>query len=564
MTIRSVIRAALNRLAARPSKVGFAARRLLGRPEASDVVDLYRGLLGREPESPRVVARNQGTHWRDVVVQLATSAERASADDAMAQTPGGRLLAENVRPGDRVVLLGDETGRHGLGVAALVGPEGAVEVFEPDPKMRQASRARVASHPQATVHDVSTWPGIADAAVGPEPLHVLRVGAGVRWPDAIGTVRALAHHQALRIVVERSDAQEATRALDDLRALHFPVEFVDSSGEARTATPEAIGGADGPIALLARRVRPDPKRKLTRADVVWAYRLLLDREPDSHLAVTEKATDRTVAELRQEILESEEFRRALVSADWADAPQVVIKELDGVRIFLDLSDSLARTIARGEHESGELDFVRRTLRPGDHAVDVGGHMGVFALTMARIVGPSGRVWVYEPVRENADLLEASISENGFDDVVTLERAIVGDHEDVAGFVLPNDRADHGAGSLATAATVPDDRSEIRRLPMVTLDGSKIGGPVRLIKLDAEGAERLCLRGARELLRRDHPVLLCELNEPQLRRISGCDPRTFISEVESIGYTCRRLVDGEIGDRVRDSIDELVSSVVFLP
>ena len=45
--------------------------------------------------------------------------------------------------------------------------------------------------------------------------------------------------------------------------------------------------------------------------------------------------------------------------------------------------------------------------------------------MASIVGLSGRVYAFEPLGRNAELLEQAILENGFEDNVILERAAVG-------------------------------------------------------------------------------------------------------------------------------------------
>ena len=40
----------------------------------------------------------------------------------------------------------------------------------------------------------------------------------------------------------------------------------------------------------------------------------------------------------------------------------------------------------------EIRFVRRLLGPGMNAIDIGANYGVYSLTIARSVGPSGRVW----------------------------------------------------------------------------------------------------------------------------------------------------------------------------
>lgn len=52
----------------------------------------------------------------------------------------------------------------------------------------------------------------------------------------------------------------------------------------------------------------------------------------------------------------------------------------------------------------EIRFVRRWLRPGMRAVDVGANVGVYTVPMARAVGDGGQVWAFEPTPEAADFL----------------------------------------------------------------------------------------------------------------------------------------------------------------
>ena len=70
----------------------------------------------------------------------------------------------------------------------------------------------------------------------------------------------------------------------------------------------------------------------------------------------------------------------------------------------------------------EIRFVRRWLRPGMHAVDVGANAGIYTASMAGAVGPQGRVWAYEPGPRSADLLQAMLEANRFDRVVPASRS----------------------------------------------------------------------------------------------------------------------------------------------
>src|SRR3954469_6119476 len=138
---------------------------------------------------------------------------------------------------------------------------------------------------------------------------------------------------------------------------------------------------------------------LTRDHVVWAYRLLLDRDPENEDVIGPKlAGSRSTAELRHHLITSAEFRAKNPDFAHTNDPTVVIKEIaPGVRLFIDLSDHvIGLNILRGQDGRAEIRFLRRVLTMGDSAVDVGAHIGFFTMLMAAAVGPEGRVYAFEP------------------------------------------------------------------------------------------------------------------------------------------------------------------------
>src|SRR5437762_2612101 len=119
---------------------------------------------------------------------------------------------------------------------------------------------------------------------------------------------------------------------------------------------------------------PDHPGGLTRDHVVWAYRLLLDRDPENEDVIGPKlAGSRDTTELRGHLMTSAEFQEKNRDYAHTNDRTLVIKELDGgVRLFVDLSDHvIGLNIVRGRYEAEEIDFARSGLKPGDTAVDVG-------------------------------------------------------------------------------------------------------------------------------------------------------------------------------------------------
>ena len=306
---------------------------------------------------------------------------------------------------------------------------------------------------------------------------------------------------------------------------------------------------------------------LTREHVVWAYRILLDREPESEDVILPKMRAyRTTRELRHDIVTSEEYQQKNPDFAQANEPTLVIRELEGgVRLVIDLADhAIGLNVLRGRFELNELDFVRRTVGPGHNVIDAGAHIGFFAMHMGALVGPAGSVQCFEPFDENAECLERSIRENGFGDRVRLERAAVGAATGMATLVFAPRSLNTGGAFLGRPGIATPSGHDLRAVRVVALDEYPVRRPVRFIKIDVEGAEPLALGGAARLLGEDRPVILSELHPFQLERVSAVTPRDFIGQLARAGYRCHLLGAGVPGPAIDDAPASGVTSVVFLP
>jgi FkbM family methyltransferase len=307
---------------------------------------------------------------------------------------------------------------------------------------------------------------------------------------------------------------------------------------------------------------------LTRDHVVWAYRLLLDRDPENEDVIGPKlAGSRDTRELRHHLITSAEYRQKNPDFAHTNDSTIVIKELGdgGPRLFLDLSDHvIGLSILRGQYEPDEIRFVRGLLKPGDVAVDVGAHIGFFTIQMAAAVGPAGAVFAFEPFDQNADLLERSVAENGFDDRIVFRRAAVGEHGGTATLTFPVETLNTGGAYLLRSGTDPLAGNRTRDVPLVALDEAGLRRPVRLIKMDVEGAEPQVVRGAARTLREDRPIILSELHPTQLERASGTTAARFLSDMAALGYRAHRLEGAALGPALDTAPDAALISVVFVP
>jgi FkbM family methyltransferase len=312
------------------------------------------------------------------------------------------------------------------------------------------------------------------------------------------------------------------------------------------------GVAPAPADVAPADVAPAPAgvaAQVTREQVTWAYRILLDREPESELAIVEKVRAWTnTSDLRADIMASPEFRarnpKALLRPRESD---LVIKLLpDGARLFVDLYDRvIGQAILLDEYEPDQLAFMRRHVRVGQVVVDVGAHIGRYALECAARVGPAGHVYAFEPVRPNAALLRQSIAESRFGDRVTLEERAVGEGPGTATIAYVEAGFNSGGAYLSSERLPARPNHQADPVEVVALDGYPFPRAVDFLKIDVEGAEALVLRGARARLARDRPVVLLELHPELLEPVSGCSPAALHDEVQALGYEWHALgPDGE--------------------
>ena len=185
-----------------------------------------------------------------------------------------------------------------------------------------------------------------------------------------------------------------------------------------------------------------------------------------------------------------------------------------VQIHLGNDSSLPLFIG-GCMEPNEFAFLDSVLKEGMVFVDAGANEGLFSLFASRCVGPSGRVFSFEPSQREFDRLSGNIRLNGLDNVCALGPL----SPDASGDTELNIACSHHSGHNTLgrfAHEVPLLRTE--RVSAQTLDGfAAEAGLTRLdfLKMDVEGAERRVLEGARGVLRQMRPMILFEASEAAL-------------------------------------------------
>ncbi|MEW6616819.1 MAG: FkbM family methyltransferase [Patescibacteria group bacterium] len=174
----------------------------------------------------------------------------------------------------------------------------------------------------------------------------------------------------------------------------------------------------------------------------------------------------------------------------------------------------------GTYEREHQQILEKVLKEGDVFFDIGAHVGIFTILASQLVGKSGRIFAFEPLKRNVSFLNKHIALNGCNNVVVIEAA-VSDSEGDASF---DEGENSFMGKLSSKGAYP--------IKMVTIDrlvDDKLILPPSVIKIDVEGFQEGVLTGAMITLQKYHPKIILEASYKK------GDPENFYSILTSLGY-----------------------------
>lgn len=160
---------------------------------------------------------------------------------------------------------------------------------------------------------------------------------------------------------------------------------------------------------------------------------------------------------------------------------------------------------KGRYEPEKTLAFEQLVKPGDFVIDVGGHIGYFTLLAAKLAGPQGLVWVFEPMPRNYKVLKINLAANGVENAVH-HIAAVSDFEGTAQF---NNATGSGTGHLSTSGQVT--------VKVLAIDHLNLPRPPKLIKIDIEGGEIGALKGLTQTITTHHPLLLVAVHSADLKK-----------------------------------------------
>lgn len=240
---------------------------------------------------------------------------------------------------------------------------------------------------------------------------------------------------------------------------------------------------------------------------------------------------------------------------------IVFEDARGLRYVLRPGENARAYLEHdGNYEVAETRFCERFLEAGMTAVDAGAHIGLYTLLFARLVGPGGRVYAFEPAPANHRRLLENVALNAVENVVVEQAALFGESGTVTLNLFPEELgAWHSLGrptladpSTSYATVTPSSAVEVAAVTLDEYVARQTIDRIALLKVDVEGAEADVLAGARATLASGRVgAVLFEASQPQIEAL-GHDPAAAFELLQEAGLSVHALEpDGSVGRPVAE-------------
>ena len=181
----------------------------------------------------------------------------------------------------------------------------------------------------------------------------------------------------------------------------------------------------------------------------------------------------------------------------------------------------------------EIKFIRHFVKPGMRVVDIGANYGLYTLTIADMLGDSGKIWAFEPTEATSVCLKESISCNKFNNINLIQSGLSDRLGEAKLFTSPN-------SELNTLSKDVSFGGQYETVSLLTLDYCNHEykwESIDFIKLDV--VEQYGIKGLATVktLSSLSPLIMFELKHRENVNLP------LINRFKTMGYDSYRLIPG---------------------
>ena len=212
---------------------------------------------------------------------------------------------------------------------------------------------------------------------------------------------------------------------------------------------------------------------------------------------------------------------------------------NSIKLSILTNDAIGYMIQRDDgYEKHFLDLASLILKEGDYAIDLGANIGYHTVSMANLVGNSGKIMSFEPQRITFQQLNCNIILNRLDNVYPMNCAVGESSSVIYMDYIDYYRESGGDFSLNIGNESVHHHKSGYPVPIVSLDSLNLPR-VNFMKIDIQGCELLALKGASETIKKFSPTIFIEMEDCHLQKF-GTNSIELKNFIKSLGYKIFRI------------------------
>ena len=206
------------------------------------------------------------------------------------------------------------------------------------------------------------------------------------------------------------------------------------------------------------------------------------------------------------------------------------------KMFLHPNDAFRLSIY-GIHGTHDFKIIKNNVKDGDNVIDLGANIGYFTLILAKLVGPTGKVFAFEPDPRNLALLKKNVEYNNYKNVIIVPKAVSNVNDKCT---LYTGQKTFGQNKIYKPKNtkiqkfIPIDSETVRLDDFFKTNG--LLDKISFIKIDVEGAEFLALSGMKEILKLNKNIKIFTEAEISYLEDAGSSYDQFIDLLTENDFT----------------------------
>lgn len=253
------------------------------------------------------------------------------------------------------------------------------------------------------------------------------------------------------------------------------------------------------------------------------------------------------------IKQKDVYYNSIIQAEKSKYTGFLIKDKNNLDILLMNGDDIINhhVLSDKQWEPHVQNVLSQILKPKDKVLVLGGHIGIHATLISKLIGKDGKVFIFEPNPKILKFLRTNLFLNNAENVTLYPKAAFSSNTNVA-FIAKALGNVGGAHIITSEEDKNENLEQLITVEAVSIDSINEIRTIDVLQMDIEGAEENAVYGAQKLIDRSPNLIVFQEWSPFWMK----DIDTYLKFWRSRNY---KIVQITLSGGLKELTDEALKS-----